>query len=169
MNFSKQLDWKAKQTDGYFMNYINGLTMISYIYLGVKIKIQHRLNFDPFFDFYNCLGYFLYIVIYGVFVLYSEPIIESAPTRIFLQVTLVNIVLIRLIWKSHTFRDRLLYIIRCNPRMFDLICWTLNYEVNKSRPLRASIKLKFRYSENLRRLHKFESIFHFFLRLLIIN
>ena len=120
--FSKQLDWTAKQEDGYFMNYINGLTMISYIYLGVKIKIQHRLNFDPFFDFYNCLGYFLYFVIYGVFVLYSEPIIESAPTRIFLQVTLVNIVLIRLIWKSHTFRDRLLYIIRCNPRMFDLIC-----------------------------------------------
>ena len=101
---------------------VNGLTMISYICLGVKIKIQHRLNFDPFFDFYNCLGYFLYFVIYGVFVLYSEPIIESAPTRIFLQVTLVNIVLIRLIWKSHTFRDRLLYIIRCNPRMFDLIC-----------------------------------------------
>ena len=122
LDFSKQLDWYAKQEDGYFLKYIIGLTVISYICLEVKIKIQHRLNFDPFFDFYNCLGYFLYFVVYGVFVLYNEPIIESAPTRIFLQVTFVDIFLIRLIWKSHTFRDRLLYIIRFNPRMFDLIC-----------------------------------------------
>ena len=119
--FSKQLDWTAKQEDGYFMNYINGLTMISYIYLGVKIKIQHRLNFDPFFDFYNCLGYFLFFIVYGVFVLYNEPIIKSLPTRAFLQITFADIVLMRLILKSHTFRDHILSMIRFNPRMFDLI------------------------------------------------
>ena len=103
------------------MNYINGLTLISYIYLGVKIKIQHRLNFDPFFDFYNCLGYFLFFIVYGVFVLYNEPIIESLPTRAFLQITFADIVLMRLILKSHTFRDHILSMIRFNPRIFDLI------------------------------------------------
>ena len=102
--------------DGYFLNYINGLTLISYICLEVKIKIKHRRNFDPFFDFYNCLGYFLYFVVYGVFVVYNEPIIQSGPSRIFLQVTLVDIFLIRLIWKSHTFREHPVEIIGLNTK-----------------------------------------------------
>ena len=124
-DFSKQLDWNAKQEDGYFLKYIIGLTVISYICLQVKIKIQHRLNFDPFFDFYNCLGYFLYFVVYGVFVLYNEPIIKSLPTRAFLQITFCDIVLMRLILKSHTFRDHILSMIRFNPRIFDLISWAM--------------------------------------------
>ena len=124
LDFSKQLDWNAKQEDGYYLNYINGLTMISYICLEVKIRLN-RLNFDPFFDFYSCLGFFLYFIIYGVFVFYNESTIESAPIRMFLHVTLVDIILIRLIWKSHTFRDRLFHIISCNPQMFELICWAL--------------------------------------------
>ena len=120
--FSKQLDWNAKQEDGYFLRYILGLTVFFYICLEVKIKIQQRLNFDPFFDFYNCLGYFLFTVLYGVFVHYNEPIIESVPARIFLQITFADMFLIRLIWKSHTFRNRLLSMIRFNPQMFDVIC-----------------------------------------------
>ena len=116
LDFLKQLDWTAKMEDGFFLNYINGLTLISYICLEVKIKIKHRRNFDPFFDFYNCLGYFLYFVVYGVFVVYNEPIIQSGPSRIFLQVTLVNIVLIRLIWKSHTFREHPVEIIGLNTK-----------------------------------------------------
>ena len=120
-DFSKQLNWNAKQEDGYFLRYIFVLIVISYIYLELKIKIKQRLNFDPFFDFYNCLGYFLFFIVYGVFVLYNEPIIKSLPTRAFLQITFADIVLMRLILKSHTFRDHILSMIRFNPRMFDLI------------------------------------------------
>ena len=68
-DFSKQLNWNAKQEDGYFLSYFFVLIVISYIYLELKIKIKQRLNFDPFFDFYNCLGYFLFFIVYGVFVL----------------------------------------------------------------------------------------------------
>ena len=124
-DFSKQLNWSAKQEDGYFLRYIFLLTVISYICLELKIKITQRLNFDPFFDFYNCLGYFLFFIVYGVFVLYNEPIIESLPTRAFLQITFADIVLMRLILKSHTFRDHILSMIRFNPRMFELISWAM--------------------------------------------
>ena len=110
-----------KQEDGHFLKYIIGLTMLFYILLQMKIKIHQRMNFDPFFDYCNCLGYVMYFIVYGVFVLSREPTIASLPTRMFLQITFVDIFLIRLIWKSHTFRDHFMTLFRLNPQMINVI------------------------------------------------
>ena len=105
------MDWEAKQQDGYFLKYIIGLTVFLYIWFQVKIQIQQRVDGDPFFDLYNCIGYFSYFAVYGFFLLYHPPTIASTSTRMFLQITFVDIFLVRLIYKSPLFSGRIEYVL----------------------------------------------------------
>ena len=112
------------QEDGYFLKFIICLTVLLYILFQVKTKNQQQeRSEDHFFDFYNCIGYVAYLIIYGFFVLYNPSTVASLPTRMFLQITFVDIFLIRLIWKCHRLRDRLkMWMFRfTSPQAFDVI------------------------------------------------
>ena len=85
--------------------------MILYLWFQVKIKVQQRINSDPFFDIYNCMGYFSYFAIYGFFMLYQPPTIAFSSTRMFLQISFVDVFLIRLICKSPLFSGRIEYVL----------------------------------------------------------
>ena len=80
--------------------------MILYLWFQVKIKVHQRVNGDPFFDIYICMGYFSYFAIYGFFMLYQPPTIAFLSTRMFLQILFVDVFLIRLICKSSLFSGR---------------------------------------------------------------
>ena len=90
-----------------FVNLIFMLTVIMYIYLQIKIKIDlQTANNDFFFDFVTSLGYISFYVVYFNAVIF-EPIIENIVIRVILQWSLVDFFLLRLIWKCHNLRDRI--------------------------------------------------------------
>ena len=93
-----------------FVNLVFMLTVVMYIYLQVKIKIDLQTpNNDFFFDFVTSLGYISFYVVYFNAVIF-EPIIENIVIRVILQWSLVDFFLLRLIWKCHNLRDRITHL-----------------------------------------------------------
>ena len=94
-----------------FVNLIFILTVIMYIYLQIKIKIDlQTANNDFFFDFVTSLGYISFYVVYFNLAVIFEPIIENIVIRVILQWSLVDFFLLRLIWKCHNLRDRITHL-----------------------------------------------------------
>ena len=105
-----QHNWSEPQVARIFVNLIFMLTVIMYIYLQIKIKINlQTANNDFFFDFVTSLGYISFYVVYFNAVIF-EPILENIVIRVILQWSLVDFFLLRLIWKFHNLRDRITHI-----------------------------------------------------------
>ena len=78
------------------------LCKCNYFAKKIQIKFDHE---DHFFDFVIFLGYFSFFVFAIIIRIFFEPTMENTSGRLILQVTFVDLFLIRLLWKCHKSRN----------------------------------------------------------------
>ena len=105
-------EWSARQEAKYFHNIIFVGIVLIYLYLQIRIFIDHNEEYDPFFDLVTSIGYPSFIVIWVFILTYFKPTLESFMPRLICQIAFVDFFVIRLVWKCYKLKDRIMPIIR---------------------------------------------------------
>ena len=106
--------WDAKQQPIFYVNIVFILTILMYIYLQIRIKLDHSDTTHHFFDAITSFGYVgFYIFLAALLLSGIKPTVENAAIRLTLQISFVNFFLFRLCWKHDELRNRVLRILMC--------------------------------------------------------